>query len=161
MRKVCFTSLFILFSVMVSAQQVDMSLLKARSLMDQKKYEAALENLQHSVKKSFQNYFLSGECYYQHRNFSKAIESYLAADSIQKDAASFELARCYAQNNDNQQAISWLQKHLALAHKKTELEIITDSAFTGLAENIEWKALWKKSWYTDQEITKNALAASI
>jgi tetratricopeptide (TPR) repeat protein len=138
-----------------------MGILKARSLMEQKKYETALENLQHAVKKSFQVYALSGDCYYQQRNFPKAIENYLIADSIQKDAASFELARCYAQVNDNQKAIFWLQRHLASTHKKTEVEIISDKAFTGLNESIEWNSLWKKSWYTEQEITRNALAASI
>ncbi len=161
MRKVCSTGLFILFSVMASSQQADMGILKAKALMDQKEYVAALENLQHTNKKGLQFYLISGDCYYQQRNFDKAIQSYLAADSIQKDAASFELARCYAQNNDSRMAISWLQQHLALAHKKTELEIITDTAFTGMSESNEWNTLWKKSWYTDQEVTKNALAASI
>ena len=156
-----FTYLFFFYAAVALSQQPDMALLKTRALMDQKNYNAALENLRPIVKKNLLAYMWLGDCNYAKRDFSNAILFYLKADSMNKDIASFELSRCFAQKHDNQNAILWLQKHLALTHKKTELEITTDTAFTDLSETNAWKNLWKKSWYTDMEISRNAIAALI
>jgi tetratricopeptide (TPR) repeat protein len=162
MIKVLITSYFILFAVAASSQQADIHMLKAKVLMDQKRYDAALESLQQSpTKRTIQFYILNGDCYYNLHIYTKAIQNYLIADSLENDAASYELARSYAQNNDNAKAIEQLQKHLGLTHKRTELEIISDPAFARLSGTSEWKSVWKKGWYSDQEINRNSIAALI
>jgi tetratricopeptide (TPR) repeat protein len=160
-KKNIITYCLLLCSAVALPQQPDISLLKAKALIDQKKYDDALEYLQHPLKRSVQVYLWLGECYYDKKDFSKAIRFYLEADSISKDIASFELSRCYAEKHENSNAIAWLQRHLALNPKKSELAIVTDPAFADLDETNEWKSLWKQNWYSDQEISRNAIAALI
>jgi tetratricopeptide (TPR) repeat protein len=159
--RVLITYLLSLYSMVVFSQQPDGLLLKTRALMDQRIYNEAIENMQHIAKKNTMVYMWLGDCNYGKQDYSNAIRYYLKADSLDRDVASFELSRCYALIQDTHNATLWLQRHMALTHKRTELEIISDTAFIRLSKTKGWEVIWKQNWYSDMETSRNAIAALI
>ena len=160
MKKNLFFYFMVIIPVIVCGQVPDIDLLRARACLDQNKTDSAL-----SILKKFQgtnnNSVLQwiGDCYFRKRDFNKACHYYLIADSMHKGSASYEISRCYAKLSDKTKALSWLQKYLALSNKKSELEIIRDSAFFPVSGTQEWKSVWQKEWYSESEVEQNAINA--
>jgi tetratricopeptide (TPR) repeat protein len=152
---------FILIPGFVFSQTPDMNLLKARACIDQNKIDSALVILMPYKQASGLSSLWIGDCYYQRKDFTRAARYYLLADSINNGTACYQLARCYAKSNNKEKALQWLQKYLASANKKSELEVTTDSAFASLSKTLEWRAVWQKDWYSESEVERNAILALV
>lgn len=162
MNRLLLFGLFLTLLYNASAQQYVINRLKSKVYIEQNQFDLALELLQNTTafpKADNTIYCDIGYCYFQKQNYTSAIYSYLKADSVSKNIASIELARCYAYNGDNKTALIWLEKHLAGNPKKPELEIITDNAFESVSKTSQWDELWKKQWYSEAETEINAVNA--
>jgi tetratricopeptide (TPR) repeat protein len=161
MRKIFIFIWILLIPIAGWSQKADISLLKARAYLNQKKADSALNVLSSrgSLSQSLQVFKWEGESYYQKKEYTRAQDYYLKADSISRNSSDFELACCYARLNEPAKAFLWLEKYLALPSKKSELEIINEPAFAGLKGLSGWSALWKKDWFTELETEKNAIYA--
>ena len=142
----------------LSAQTVNVNILKAKACIDQSKLDSALTllNLENS---SVQKEKLVGDIYFRKKAFGTSCKHYILADSIEKGTASYDLSRSYAAMNNAAKATAWLQKYMSLPGKKSELEITKDTAFQKISETNEWNQLWQKDWYSTSEIERNAVLA--
>jgi tetratricopeptide (TPR) repeat protein len=143
-------------------QKADLTILKAKAYLSQKKYNEVLQVLsQKQTLQSVETFKIKGLCFYETGNFINALTIYLKADSIRKNSCSYEIARCYAQMNQPKQSSNWLIQHLSGNNKRSEFDINTDKAFEIISATNEWKNIWKKEWYTPSEIEKTAINALI
>jgi tetratricopeptide (TPR) repeat protein len=146
----------------VVGQKADLTILKAKAFLSQKKYNEVLQLLSRKQKlQSVETYKIKGLCLYETGYFSNALALYLKTDSISNNSCSYEIAQCYAQLNEPKQSSEWLIKHLSGNRKRNEFEINTDKAFEIISATYEWKNIWKKEWYSQSEIEKTAINALI
>ena len=162
MKNLILLGIFFLFVHEGFTQQPVMKQLEAKVLMEQEKYDMALEVLRSEATTQKSNYMVfraMGDCQYLKKDYPGAITIYLKADSISKNSCSYELARSYALTGDKKSSLLWLEKHLTGNQKKTELQVTTDPAFDILAHSAEWNEFWKKTWYSENETEINAINA--
>lgn len=150
---------FIIIPTIAFGQTPDINLLKARGYIDQNKIDSALVILLPYKNSNNPAIQWIGDCYYQKKEFINAIRYYLKADSINSGISSFQLSKSFAKSGNREEALQWLQKYLASANKKSELEVTKDSAFVSLTGTQGWRALWQKDWYSESEVERNAILA--
>lgn len=160
MKKIITTYGLLLLPLLVFGQVADMNLLKAKACIDQNKTDSAL-HLLYGSGLSAERAMLMGDCLYKMKAYTEAGLWYLVADSITAGKSSYELARTYARMSNAGKATSWLKKYLALPAKKSELEIVKDSAFMPVSGTNEWKQVWQNEWYSSSEIERNTVQALI
>jgi tetratricopeptide (TPR) repeat protein len=157
MRQLTFL-LILLFSISANAQKPDISVLKAIARLQENNYNTALELLQ--ITENQESAFtlkLKGDCYYGLQDFKNALQYYQKADDLTDDIASLQIARTFAKLGNHSKALAWLEKYLGQKNKITEYALVTDDAFSEIDKTNEWKALWKKEWYSVPEIQSNAI----
>jgi tetratricopeptide (TPR) repeat protein len=162
MKNFIFFGICFLFVQIGFTQQPVNQRLKAKALMEQEKYDLALDlfkNTTNVQKPDYTIYREMGDCLYFKKEYLLAISNYLKADSLSKNCCSYELARSFAFTGEKKLSLLWLEKHLTGNQKKTELQITTDKAFDELSRTAEWREFWKKSWYTEVETEINAINA--
>ncbi len=94
------------------------------------------------------NIFLArGKDYFHKRLYSEAIGDFKKANSLNNDIADFELAKCFAQQNDIENTIQFLKKHLSSSYKLAQVIVRLDPVFGRFEESPEWKSLWAQDWY--------------
>lgn len=153
-----------LFNIKIFSQHQDIQLLKAISLTENRQFDDALKiYVSISLKyKSNYLYFQSfGNYYFKTKKYDNAILCYLKVDSIRKNTISLKISECYGFLNDTHNCIFWLQKYLLQSDKTNEFVIASDSAFSNMIKTQEWKTLWVKNWYSDQEVVKNTVLSLI
>jgi tetratricopeptide (TPR) repeat protein len=154
-----FTIIITIFvTLSANAQKPDIFLLKAITLLQDKNYTPALEILQ-TLENQDASLIqkLKGDCYYGMQDFTNAELCYQKANNQATGFTTLEIARTYAKQGNNSLGLSWLEKYLTQKNKKTEYDLVTDEAFSGIDKTNEWKAIWKKEWYTAAEVQSNAL----
>lgn len=134
-----------------------MALLKAITLAEKNDYALALETLEAANPNNLLVLKLKGDCYFGLNRFNDALAAYFTINKTAKDEITLEIARAYAMKGNNEDALTWLEKHLARKNKSSEYAIVTDKAFEKLLNTKEWKNLWKKDWYSQSEIQRNAI----
>ncbi len=84
--------------------------------------------------------------------YSEAIKKLELLLNRDESFASINLSRCYAKLNENEKALAYLKQHLQSRNKESEASIKLETAFNQIKNDEEWKKLWLKDWYTEQEI---------
>ncbi len=82
---------------------------------------------------------------------AEAESSYQKASYIALGAGDLGLALIYADRNDPEKLVFYLEKHLRSPFKKSESELMLNQHFSSFQTTDEWKNLWKRSWYTGLE----------
>ncbi len=147
MRRIFIIPLLFFLPALGSGQALDVNILKAKACIDQNKVDSALTLLALAGNSTLKAQ-LMGKCYYKKRLYAKASQYYVVADSLNQGSSSLGMSRCFAAMNKLEKASFWLRKYLALPGKKSELEIIKDTAFRNFSNTKEWNALWHSDWYS-------------
>ncbi len=92
-----------------------------------------------------------GEAFYCSGKYKQAITDFLQVEKRRKGLCSFQLARCYAQVNDYQNAMKYLELHLKSRYKKPRAIVRLDSAFAKLDDTQMWEKFWNKDRYNRYE----------
>jgi tetratricopeptide (TPR) repeat protein len=92
-------------------------------------------------------YLARGKDFYLKKLYPEAIDDYTKANSLNAEIADFSLAQCYAQQNNINQSIQFLKKHLSSKYKLSQSTVRLDPAFNRCEESPEWKELWANDWY--------------
>ncbi|MBN1158660.1 MAG: tetratricopeptide repeat protein [Bacteroidales bacterium] len=156
MKKLCIiliTGLSVLNSL--TGQTADEYYLKGVAYIEQDSNRLAADNLTRALELNQSDVKIllkRGEAYYCLNERNRAIADFQAANEIIPGAADIWLARCFAQNGDDKNVLSYLEKHLASAYRLPETQIKRDPAFDGLQLTDEWYTLWQKEWYTPEEV---------
>ena len=82
---------------------------------------------------------------------NSAISDYLSASSMGDTEAEFGLAKAYALKGDAAGSVSHLENSMKSASRKSEKEIMLEPSFRKIENTPEWRAFWKKDWYTGKE----------
>jgi tetratricopeptide (TPR) repeat protein len=91
-----------------------------------------------------------GRAYSKNGRYEKAIDDFLAYDSIYTNAASYDLARAYAGKGDATKAIIFLNKNFNSPYKERWSQIVQDKYFALLKNNPEWQK------YSNEQILSEA-----
>ncbi len=147
----------ILFFVIttINAQENDY-FLKGLAKYKYQEYDSAIYYFTGAINKDKSNnrfFIYRGECYLIKNELEKAKSDYINADNLLTGCGSYAIAKICAMQNDFSGAIKWLEKNLKSKYKEAKSEIRTNKAFVKLRETQEWKDLWSKDWYTEEEIT--------
>ena len=92
------------------------------------------------------------------RDYENAIRDFNESNEIVPGSADIWLARVNALSGDQDQALSFLAKHLGSAFRLPEDSIRKDPAFRDLQTDPGWFSLWEKSWYSEEEKTAAEVA---
>jgi tetratricopeptide (TPR) repeat protein len=120
--------------------------------MSEGRYEDALTCLTAAISKNpiRHAYFLKrAECLYELNDYQAALGDLGKTDD--KAAGSLLAARCYARMGAVEPCITQLEMHLRSPYKEAESAILLDPAFAALENQHQWKELWRKEWYDDEE----------
>lgn len=96
-----------------------------------------------------------GIAYYKKKQIKQATNIFLELNKTKPMLCNLELARCYSKLKKAQLSVKYLQAYLQLKNKKTISEIKSDKAFKNIDNSKEWIELWKKDWYTQNELMLN------
>jgi len=147
--------LILLSGIALSSPAQDMNDLIRRSAarLENGQYSSAAELCREalSTDKDYRLYLIMADAQLAMGLSSEAEDLYQKASNIVDGAGDFGLAIIYADRNDPQKMVYHLEKHLRSPFKKTESEILLNDHFTSLQSSMEWKNLWKRSWYTELE----------
>lgn len=132
-------------------------MLKAIAAAEKKDYSTAIDLLATISQNNIPAMKLKADCYYGMNRYDDALQTYLAINKLFKDEAMLDIAKSYAAKGNNDEALSWLEKYLDHKNKLNEYAIVSDKAFQSLTNTKEWKNIWKKDWYSQAEIQRNAV----
>jgi len=144
----------------VSAQQPDTlnRLLLARAYNDAGRPDKVLQLFQNEsidAVKSPDIIFELARAEYESGNYQSSIDLLISSNSSETSKVTLQLAKCYAQLNEADKAVYYLEKHLKIKQKVMQNVIRNDKAFITIEKSPEWIELWKTDWYSKQE---NSLA---
>jgi len=153
--KLYISTLFLFFCVVSNSASQDLNDFIRRSSANQesKNYALAAEicNKALLLGKDYRLYLILADAQYNMGNSDNAISSYEMASISNPGAGDLGLAAIYAERGDSQKAVSYLENHLRSPYKKAESEIMLNKHFSSIQPSMEWKNLWKRSWYTELE----------
>jgi len=92
-------------------------------------------------------YVARGRAFYENKELDKAISDFIFANKINGNIADFNLAQCYARQNNIILTIESLKNHLTSKYKLPQVIVRLDPEFEKFDDNPEWKNFWKKDWY--------------
>jgi len=96
-------------------------------------------------------YLGRAEAYFNLSESGKAIADFEKAEQIAPGSGNLGLARTYAQMGSAKESVEYLEKHLRSEQRVPEKKIFLDKAFEPVESSSEWRALWRKDWYTPGE----------
>lgn len=153
MKRDIFLLVLILFPALLCGQEGYDSILRAVALSGAGKTDEAAGILTNEIStRSDANLFLMrGEVLLKARRIKDARNDFMAAENMKQGSGVYGLARCAALSGDARAAVAYLEIHLRSDKRKSEPEIMLDSAFVPITASPEWKALWKRDWYRGYE----------
>jgi tetratricopeptide (TPR) repeat protein len=92
------------------------------------------------------------ETYYLTADYPNAIAYLEQLENLRVGMGSYPLARTYANMGDAGMAAGYLEEHLRSEYKLPSSTILLDDAFLSIETSSEWRSLWKKDWYTEDEL---------
>jgi len=150
--QILLTLAFIFFSA--SAQKFPESYFRAQAALENGEFAQAIIWIDSAIisSPSNENFWLKrGEINYISKDFNAALEDFQTAEKYKKQAASYWLAKTYAQLNDTAKAFEQLEIHLNSRSKESEATILLDEAFDKLHSTKQWKEIWLTDWYNSSE----------
>ena len=149
MKRIILCLSVLLASQLLTGQDLYYDVLKAVSLSGRGEAGAAAALLadRSEINSDAALLAVRGDIFLQAGKIREAKSDFMKAGSLQPGAGLYGLARCAAAEGDAQTAVSLLEAHLKSPLRKSEPEIMLDSAFSKISATPEWRALWKKDWY--------------
>jgi tetratricopeptide (TPR) repeat protein len=96
-------------------------------------------------------YLGRAEAYLRLSEWERAIADFEKAEQIAPGSGNLGLARTHAQMGNAKESVYYLEKHLKSEQRVPEKKILLDKAFESVENSSEWRALWRKDWYTTGE----------
>jgi len=155
-RQCILLTFVILYSSIISAQDINAYLTRAAALKDRSMFSQtiALCSEAINVKKDYRLYTERGGAFLMNGNTEDAINDFKMANNLEPGSGYLGLARAYAINNETEKAVTNLQYHLQSEFKLPRKEILLDAHFSSIEETVNWRQLWKKNWYNQLEEAK-------
>jgi len=143
----------------MAEKDINLYIIRAEALKDRSMYAGAIAvyNEALNLGEDYRLYTGRGEALLSTGDTRAAINDFMMASMLKPGAGSLGLARAYAMNNDTENAISSLRKHLDSEFRLPRKEILLDSSLSSLEGTPEWRELWKDKWYTQLEETANEI----
>ncbi len=153
MKKGVVFLMIVLTSQLIAGQSRYEAMLKAVTLSAGGKNEEAVGVLSGLIKTDTDPdlVLLRGDIYLKASKLKEAKSDFMTAENMRQGSGMYGLARCAAAAGDAKAAVSYLEAHLRSQYRKSEPEIMLDSAFGSIQSSSEWKSLWKKDWYKGYE----------
>ncbi len=146
---------FFTFACIVIAQDPQDLLTRGMANLQTKRYREAVTEftryLEMEMSDNLSAYLGRAEAYLSLSGWEKAIADFEKADQIAPGSGNLGLARTYAQMGNTKESLRYLEKHLGSEQRVSEKEILLDKAFEPVENSSEWRALWRKDWYTTGE----------
>ncbi len=146
---------FITITISVLAQDPQVLLTSGIAHLQTGKYrEAVAEFTQYlELERSEKHpaYLGRAEAHFSMAEWEMAIADYEKAEQIVSGSGNLGLARTYAQMGNAEESVKYLEKHLGSEQRVAEKEILLDKAFEPVENSSEWRALWRKEWYSPGE----------
>jgi tetratricopeptide (TPR) repeat protein len=151
MQKKVFLALMLIISLK-SVGQVE-PYLAGRACMTKGSYDSALFYLQQALTEKpgdAELLYFVGLNYFTLKNYPAAREAFYESEKRRKGLGSFYLAKTEVRLNHPEQALKYLETHLASRYKKPEHEILLDEDLSTLQSSPGWQSLWDaKNWYSN------------
>jgi len=164
MKKIKFTTLTILFFVILSQQtfsqktNADSIIIKANALIIYKHFTEAIKLLSEGIKLNPRNseyYYKRATVFYKQNKFENAISDFLTVEKLIPQTVNYELAESYSQLKNVEKSIYYLSEYLKKSNKLSESEIKQNTAFNFEENSKQWIDLWKNTNYSKDEILIN------
>lgn len=133
------------------AQNTENLVLNAKIEIDFENYDNALIYLDSIANKDFYTYYLTGESFFQLKDYSNAITNFKSCNQLLAKYADFDLAKAFALSEDYKSAQSSLKSYLDQAQKKVMAEIIDEPSFSTFKTTEFWSALKIEEAYSKEE----------
>ncbi len=143
-----------LLACFTMAGQVQELYLKGIALADQGAYPEARKHLTEALTYDGSN----GDCLLQlaevcNRSGDQqaALEYLQRLEVLEPGRGSYLLATIHANEGDAGQAVRYLESHLKSPYKLPSYRILLDDSFSAIEDDPQWKALWSRDWYSEDE----------
>lgn len=155
MRRLRILSLILFIPVYsVFAQNLQDVLTSGMANLQMKRYREAVADFSRYLETDSGNLSANlgrAEAFFKLTEWKNAISDFENAELISPGIGSLGLARTYAQMGDAALSVQYLEKHLKSEKRAPEKKILLDKAFEPIENSGEWRALWRKDWYSDSE----------
>ncbi|MCX6326516.1 MAG: hypothetical protein NT144_07690 [Bacteroidia bacterium] len=154
MKKKIVTLVWILLcSGAIFGQQAVDYILRAKALTEAGKPDLAIYLLTGAITetKDSRLYLERAEARIISREYSEAISDFNEANKITSSSGEYGLSRIYALKGDAATALYHLEMNLNSSFRKSEKEIMLDTAFGPVENRSAWRQFWKKEWYSITE----------
>jgi tetratricopeptide (TPR) repeat protein len=144
----------VLFTLPVLSQTADEQYLAGCAQYIRGEYVASAESFTMAIERNNADYKLfirRGASLLKNRETERALADFNEANIIYPGSADLWLAKTYALEGDQDNAIRLLKNHLNSPFRLPEDSIKKDAYFDKLQETADWYALWQKNWYDDAE----------
>ncbi len=149
-----YLALILIFLPLISFSQTDEQYLAGNAYLVKGEYRKAAESLSLAISRNNSDenlYIRRGQALLNDHDTEKAIADFNEANLIHPNSANIWLARAYAMDGNEAEAIKFLREYLKSDFKLGEDSIKKDPAFKLLRGSSEWMALWENDWYSDAE----------
>jgi tetratricopeptide (TPR) repeat protein len=152
--KYLFSTTLLLLSFKLFSQNEIEYYNKGNAQVQYQNYAEAIQLLTNAIglKPDFADaYTLRGDCYYNLKDFQKAIRDYEKDNTLKKNRSSYNLACVYALTGKKTEAFTTLEANLGSEYKMRMSHVLEDSDLESLRGDARWEPLTKKKWYTPYE----------
>lgn len=153
MKRAIILILLLSFVPGIFSQEKFDDLFRAKSLFDRGMFGDAIAATgnSHRYGDDFRFAGLRGEAFIASGDNNRAIISFNESNMILEASGELGLARVYALLNDSKSSAYHLELHLKSSFRLPQRELQLDNYLKRIDESSEWKALWKRDWYTQLE----------
>jgi len=153
MRNILILILTCCFNITISGQLVYETLLHSEALMKNGETGDAIELLSSVIndKKDSRLYIERAEAFIEEGDYQSAINDCNTANSLVPYSGEYLLARIYAMKGDAGTSLYHLERNIGSPFRKSEKDVMLDTAFGLIEVSPEWRQFWKKDLYSDLE----------
>lgn len=153
MRNILILMLTCCFNITISGQSVYETLLHSEALMKNGETGEAIELLSSVIndKKDSRLFIERAEAFIEEGAYQNAINDCHTANSLIPYSGEYVLARIYAMKGDAGTSIYHLERNIGSPFRKSEKEVMLDTAYGLIEKSPEWRQFWKKDLYSDLE----------
>jgi tetratricopeptide (TPR) repeat protein len=154
MYRIRLVLLILLFPAVLWGQSAYDCILRAKAMTRAGKPDLAIDLVSRTLAENAADsrlYIERAEAKLVKGDFSGATLDFNIANKHNDMSGEYGLARIYALKRDAATAVYHLERNLTSRFRKSEKEIMLDPAFSVIENAAEWKAFWKKEWYSTSD----------
>ncbi len=134
--------------------QVQELYLKGIACSGQEEFPEALEYLEKALSYDSDNancLLKLAEIHYQTGNNTAALEYLQRLELEEAGRGSYLQSRIHASSGNASEAVKYLESHLNSPYKLPSHIILLEEDFAQIENTPEWRALWNRTWYSEEE----------